>query len=159
AALGTHRLIAGEHEVVLASTEEILALEQKMLSSWCKATWQRGLVFLATGAFDDAIPFLKRALSWRIEAAVPIWLATYLPYCGVLLARQGGHERAVELLALGLTSPHRRLLEIDPLLTRTRTELEEVLGDERYAAAWERGRRLDVQATATEVLAELESLS
>ena len=157
AALATHQLIAGEHEAVLASTEEILALEQKMMESWCEANLQRGIVFLATGDLEDAIPFMMRALSYQIEAASPT-VVTYLPYCSVLLARLGEYERAVELLALGLTSSYRRLLELDPLLTRTRSQLEKLLGEERFAAAWERGRHLEVRTAATEVLAELESL-
>lgn len=157
--LATHRLLAGEYDRVLALTDEALSLVEKNVWSWCWTTFQRGIAFFALGDLDAALPFLKRGLSRLNELSYHGWLVNSLAYSGALMARQGEHQWAVELLALGLTENHHRAgLEIDPLLTRTRAELEAELGEEAFAAAWERGKDLDPLAAAAEVLEMLESL-
>jgi len=156
-ALSTHRLVEGQYEKVLALTAETLSLAPKNGQAWCWATLLRGVAFLGLGDSGAALPHMKRGLS-SLNVNMPgtaDWVRAFLPYYGVLLGRQGKHERAAELLALGLTSHHRGGLAIDPLLKRTRAELEEVLGEERFAAAWERGKNLDPLTAAEEVLAAL----
>lgn len=157
ASLASHRLLEGQYEKVLVLTQEAIAVAEENTWAWSWATFQRGIAFFAIGEFDNALPLLKRALS-RVRHTLRQWLAVSLAYCGLVIARQGEHKRAVELFALGLSKPnYRRGLEIDPLLTRTRAELEGALGEERFAAAWERGKALDAMAVAEDVLAVLEA--
>jgi len=150
--LATHRLLKGEYAAVLGLTEKILGLEEKNTWCWCWATFQHGVAFLALGRLDESLPFMKRGLSSLYITDHKSWIGAFLAYYGVLLARQGEHRWAAELLALGLTGPHGAGLEIDPLLTRTRAELAETLGEEAFAAAWQRGRQLEPLAAASEVL-------
>ncbi len=155
--LAAHRLLAGQYEKVLAVTEEALAVpETKGHRWWYEASGYRGSALLALGDVDAALPFKIRTLSWLIDQDEPDWLRASLAHSGVIMARQAQHEWATQLLALGLTNNvYRRAMEIDPLLRRTRAELEEALGEEAFAAAWERGRELDAAAVAADVLAAL----
>jgi len=159
--LAAHRLLAGQYEKVLAVTEEALALpETKGHRWWYEASGYRGSALLALGDVDAALPFIMRTLSWLIDKDEPDWLRASLAHCGVIIARQSRHEWATQLLALGLTNNiYRPMMEIGPLLTGTRAELEEALGEEAFAAAWERGKALDPQAVADDVLAWLEGAS
>ena len=80
-------------------------------------------------------------------------LRVLLAFPGVVLAELGEHEKAAELLALGLTDPYTPgRLQADPLIVRWRARLEETLGEEAFAAAWERGRKLDVLEAAADIL-------
>lgn len=157
--LATHRLLAGEYGKVLTLTEEALPLAERNTWGWCWATFQRGVASFALGNLDAALPFLKRGLSRLNDLSYPGWLVNSLAYCSAIIARRGEHEWGAKLLARGLSdNPHRPGLEIDPLIKRTRAELEDALGEDRFTAAWERGKNLDPMAAAEDVLAALESL-
>jgi hypothetical protein len=66
----------------------------------------------------------------------------------LILSRSGQQERAVELLAL--IHHHPAIPEgwkkNWPLLSRLRRQLEEDLSPDAYQAAWQRGRRLNLEA-------------
>ena len=155
AAFAMYWRLAGQYEKVLALTKEVLLVGEGREYPWFSASVERGIAFLALGRVDDALPFLKQALSWLLQAGWPA--LSLLPFFGILLARQDQHQRATELLSLGLTrSYYRGSLAIDPLLTRFHAELEETLGEETFAAAWERGKQLDPKVAAEEVLEALD---
>jgi predicted ATPase/DNA-binding CsgD family transcriptional regulator len=79
-----------------------------------------------------------------------------MPVAALLLAHHGMKTRAVEILGLAFNHPENPtgLMERWPLLSRLRADLEAELGPLVYAAAWERGKTLDLEATAQELLAE-----
>lgn len=158
AELTTHRLIEGDYQDAMVLTDEALELAPSHGHTWARASFQRGIAFVALGKIENAIPLMKASLSRLIEQGWLSFLRTFLPFLGIILRERGDHERAAELLAFGLTHPHASgRLEIDPLITRFRAELEGTLGEERFAAAWERSAQLDTLAVAAEVLEELES--
>jgi tetratricopeptide (TPR) repeat protein len=72
-----------------------------------------------------------------------------------MLAAGGEAEQAVELLSLGDHHFARLagIMEKWPLITRLRAELKTTLGPKRYAAAWERGGKLDLDEIAQQLLA------
>ena len=134
-------------------------LAEKNTFDWGLARYVRSIAFIAAGKIFAALPFMKQELSALRDQGESSWLDALLAYCGVIFAGQGKHEWAVELTALGLTNPqYGGGLGADLLLTRTRAELKEALDEERFAAAWERGKKLDPLAAAGDVLAALESL-
>ena len=154
--LNIHRLIEGDYEKVLAFTEQVLAPES-VADTQAWARFQRGIAFLGLGNIDDATHCFKLSLAVMVERKWSGLLRSFLPFLGIILSHRNQHEWAAELLASGLTHPHTQgRLRVDPLIIRFRAELEETLGDEAFAAAWERGKELDPLAVAEEVLAVLE---
>jgi DNA-binding CsgD family transcriptional regulator len=79
-----------------------------------------------------------------------------LPVAACIEAHTGSQERAVELLGLVFTHPASATgwMEKWPLLNRLRAELEASLGPKAYAAAWERGQALDLEAVVAQLLEE-----
>ena len=161
--LSEHRMLEGRYKEASMLAAELLALAKKNSRHWCWAQFLRGVACLALGDIHDALSFMNSGLSWWKEDAHsnsrPAALFYCLAYCAIPLARHGEYEWAVELLAPGLTDPYfRGGLAIDPLLARTRAELEEALGEEAFAAAWARGRKLDPLVVMPEVMATLEEM-
>jgi DNA-binding SARP family transcriptional activator/predicted ATPase len=158
AEITTLRLIDGRYEEALALTEKVLDLAFDHLSTWTWAGFQRGIAYLGLGDIDQAARSMKLPLSRMIAEDWSGLLRNLVAFAGVILAERGQEERAAEVLALGLTHPHTPgRLEVDPLISRYRVQLEATLGKERFAAAWERGKQLDTLDVAAEVLEELES--
>jgi predicted ATPase/DNA-binding SARP family transcriptional activator len=158
AELTTLRLIDGRYDEALALNEQALALASNHLSTWTWASFQRGIAYLGLGRIDEARQAMKLPLSRMIEEDWSGLLRNLLSFAGIVLAEQGHESWAAELLALGLTHPQTPgRLAIDPLISRYRQKLENVLGPERFAAAWERGRELDALEAAAAILADWES--
>lgn len=109
--------------------------------------------------FEAARQYLIQALNYRIEGPSPLWMALCLPVSAMILARRGDEERAVELLALAFTHPVRAWgwMEKWPLLSEFRHRLEDHLGTEGYATAWERGKSLVLEEVAQNLLAMFQS--
>jgi hypothetical protein len=103
--------------------------------------------------FHTAKKFYQGWLKSSYHAALKTWL---LPISAVVLAHEGEIKRAVEIIGLILTHPlsPSGWMEKWSLLTRLRADLEAELGSEAYAAAWERGKALELEAILQEVLAE-----
>jgi LuxR family maltose regulon positive regulatory protein len=76
-----------------------------------------------------------------------------LVIAAIILAREGRNTRAVEFLALAFTHPVGAAgwMEKWPLLARLCAELEQALGSGAYSAAWEQGKRMDVEAAMMEL--------
>lgn len=153
----THLLVEGDYEGALSLSEEVMTGgTYREYDAWAKV--QHGVALLALGHSDEAISFMKQGLSTLVEMGQPAFLSSFLPFFGILFAERDEEERAVELLARGFTQPHASgRLEIDPLIARFRAEMETSLGEERFAAAWDRGEKLEAMTAAAEVLQALDA--
>jgi predicted ATPase/DNA-binding CsgD family transcriptional regulator len=124
-----------------------------------KVQSNEGLAIAACGLgdFASARQHFLTSLQFNIRSHALKGLAFMLPVASVLLSRQGQNERAVELLGLAFHHPASAAVWLEkwPLLTRLRADLEAQLGVEIYAAAWERGKTLDLETTLAELLSEM----
>ncbi|MCP4358399.1 MAG: hypothetical protein GY796_10325 [Chloroflexi bacterium] len=84
----------------------------------------------------------------------PGWQVQCLPAAALIAAADGNLEQATELLALAFHHPVAATgwLEVFPLITRLRARLEAELPAGVFAAAWERGKVLDLGETLTPLL-------
>src|SRR5687767_4557110 len=98
--------------------------------------------------------FFPVAHEYLIAMFGQVGILASLAIAAVILARQGERVRAVEWLALAFTYPVRasRWMERWVLLTHLRSELEQALGSNAYQAAWERGKLLDIETIAAEMM-------
>jgi DNA-binding SARP family transcriptional activator/predicted ATPase len=153
AELTTHRLIEGRYEEALALTYDVQALCADHEATWLWSRFQRGIAFLGLRDIEQAIECMEESLARMVEQDWSGMLRVLLAFPGVVLAELGEHEKAAELLAFGLSDPYTSgRLKVDPLIQRTRSQLKQTLGEETFAAAWERGEQLVALEAATDVL-------
>jgi tetratricopeptide (TPR) repeat protein len=106
------------------------------------------------GNYRDARKYLHRSLELAISGLMPSRHLLTLVGVARVLAKQGDRERALELLALVVNHRFSWQMAKDqaaPLIS----ELEAELPPEVVAAAWERGKARDLEATVDELLAAL----
>jgi ATP/maltotriose-dependent transcriptional regulator MalT len=117
------------------------------------AAWGISLAACGLGDYDAAREFFLKSLTYMTNHRGQTGTIACLPVAAILLAHQGNPIRAVEWLALGFSHPIHASgwMEKWPLLARLRAELQQVLGSEAYRAAWERGKRLDIEEVTKEV--------
>ena len=146
-----------EYEQVLALTHEVLALGKGARAGRPRAIILRAVAHHALGEHEKATELAKQWLEGTAKDPPGGKQDDFFPYIGLLLAERGANERAVEALAYGLSQFGADAgAAFDPHIARLRAELEERLGSERFAAAWERGEGLDAVAIAGELLEALE---
>jgi predicted ATPase/DNA-binding CsgD family transcriptional regulator len=118
------------------------------------AAWGSALAACGLGDYQAVSEFLPDAIKHLIYIFGYVGTVDCLPIAAILLAQEGEPIRAVELLALAYSHPALTggWIEKWSLLTRICTQLEETLGNRVYAAAWERGMRLDLDEVATELM-------
>ena len=120
--------------------------------------WAQAMAFVGLGETEQSWQqFLSASeffVNWGWDARAT-WI---LPVLGIILARQGRPERAVEILSLYFNHPNRPIgfAEGWPLLSEWQARLQESLGPEGFRAAWERGRELDLVAAIGGYLDERE---
>jgi predicted ATPase/DNA-binding CsgD family transcriptional regulator len=104
------------------------------------------------GAKIHARAALKEAASLRN----PAFSLLCLPVIGIIVASEGSLLSAVELMGLAFTHPESKLDWIKKwaLIRQIETDLVAELGAADYAAAWEGGKRLDVEQTVQFLLSE-----
>lgn len=83
----------------------------------------------------------------------------HLPATCILLAHDGLAERAAELLGFVFTHPASApaWMERWGMLTRLRSELQAVLGETAYEAAWKQGKTLDLKQVVSDAITWLDS--
>jgi predicted ATPase/DNA-binding CsgD family transcriptional regulator len=117
---------------------------------------QEGLAIAACGLeeYRTARHYLIAALRIRADTHDTRGLVSLLPLAAVILAREGQKTYAVELLGMAFSRPARAKDWLDkwPLLTRLRGELEDELGAEAFAGAWERGKAGNLDTTVDRIL-------
>ncbi len=116
--------------------------------------WGLCIAACGLGDYQTARRYLQVALECAVAVQSIGGMALPLPSAALVLANEGRKEQAVELLALAFNHPASAngWLQIWPLLTRLRTQLEGELGAAAYAAAWERGKSSDLATVAAGLL-------
>jgi predicted ATPase/DNA-binding CsgD family transcriptional regulator len=149
---------------VLASLEERyteaweLLSEAKQLANYTSSieALEWGLPLAACGLedYETADAANRRALQFARRLNAPGRYLWHLPAACVILAHKGEIERTAEMLGLVFTHPASApaWMEKWPLLARLRTDLEMQLGKDDYAAAWERGKGLDLEAVVVGII-------
>jgi predicted ATPase/DNA-binding CsgD family transcriptional regulator len=119
------------------------------------ANWGLSMASCGLGDYEAARQYLSKVFGFLAKIHGRVGIVQYVAVAAIILAHRGNPARAVELLALAFTHPvgASGWMEKWPLLTRLRAHLERTLGAETYAAAWERGARLDLETTAAELQA------
>jgi tetratricopeptide (TPR) repeat protein len=156
--LGLVELAAGgyaeAHRMLQESITVFRDIGQRDDLSWSLA----GLGYAARGLgnIPQARQYLSEALRTAIEigAVTPLMLA--LPAIALLLADQGEEERAVELYTLAARHGVANSCWIQDVAGRHIATVAASLPPEVAAAAQDRGRARDLEATVAELLAELE---
>ncbi|MEZ4668679.1 MAG: LuxR C-terminal-related transcriptional regulator [Anaerolineae bacterium] len=114
-----------------------------------------GLAIVSCGLGDDARikQHLWPALQTFSTRHNLRGMTLLLPVAAILMSHEGQPERAVEILGLVFHHPAsaKAWMEQWPLLTRLRASLQEQLGAEVYAAAWERGKVSDLETVAADL--------
>jgi predicted ATPase len=110
-------------------------------------------VFAADGDFEQASRYLQQALQFFTQNGITYQIAACLMDAASLFDAQGQSERAVELLAAIITNP--ALVQLDLVYAQNLlADLQARLTPDVYAAAVERGKARDLDATVRELLTE-----
>jgi predicted ATPase/DNA-binding SARP family transcriptional activator len=158
--LGSVALAEGAREKAQQLLEESIAAyrETEMRDELAWALACAGLAALGLGQSAQARQYLGKALRTGAETGTFAPVITALPVTALLLADQGKPERAVELYALASRHPHvANSRWFEDVAGRHITAAAETLPPDAVAAAQERGRARDLEATVQELLAELEA--
>ena len=118
------------------------------------AAWGLAMVHTALGEYEVAQGWLLALLQHGLSMRSNMLLTLALPVAALILAHNGDKQRAAELLGLAFNHPKSATgwMAQWPLLTRLRADLEAELGAAACDAAWERGAKLDLETTATDLL-------
>jgi tetratricopeptide (TPR) repeat protein len=115
-----------------------------------------GHAVCALGETQQATECFRRALGSAMAAHRPPAALSALVGVASLLAKEGNGNLAAELLALALHSPATRQIDRDRA-QRLLAELESELPPDAVGVAAARGQARDVEATASQILAQLKS--
>ncbi len=148
--------VLGEYAEAAGLAQESLAMDEK-LGYPVQIAWASrvlGNVAREQNDLEGARRYLRRALEMGMSAGATAPALLTITGIAALLMREGELEWPAELLALVLHHPSTWRWTKDraaPLVAK----LEAALAPERFAAAQERGRARDLDATVKELLAEL----
>ncbi len=108
------------------------------------------------GNYDFARRNHEAALTGFLEHHNQRNILSLLPVSALLAAHEGQTTWACELLALAFGHPNAKTgwLHKWDLMTELRSNLERKLDADDFTAAWERGAKLDLEATVKRILAE-----
>jgi predicted ATPase/class 3 adenylate cyclase len=146
----------GSVEIRLENYEKARQLYEEALSFHSgldRINWGLSMASTALGDIQASKAYSYDGLkalpsTWDRAMGLTTWL--------FILGEQGKKERAVEIMALIFEFPLvEAWIEGYPWFKRLRAELEAELSPDEFAAAWERGKSLDVDKVAAEVLADL----
>jgi tetratricopeptide (TPR) repeat protein len=154
--LGELANFLGEYAEAIQLAQECLTISRK-IDERSGIAWALRILGNATLELGD-LPGAKRYLHQALEVITTVGQTLYIPLnlvgIGALLAREGEQERSLEVLSLVLHHPMSWQWAKDkasPLVA----ELEAELSPDAVAAAQERGRARDLEATVAELLDDL----
>ena len=118
------------------------------------ARWGLSIVYVVRGDSVQAHNHIMSLLHEGLTQNRPILVTLALPVAALILAHNGDHKRAAQLLGLAFTHPKSATgwMEQWPRLTHLRADLEAELCTEAYEAAWAHGATLDLETTAADLL-------
>jgi predicted ATPase/DNA-binding CsgD family transcriptional regulator len=143
--------VEGHYEEALQLAEEGRILVQPNLMRERSAARVMATAEFGLGNFDRARQHACWAIAEERSQGIQLWV---FPVFALLVAHDGDLKQAAELLGLIFTHPASPLgwFENWPLLTDLRAQLAQQLGAEVYAAAWERGSRLELADVVANLL-------
>jgi uncharacterized membrane-anchored protein len=153
----------GEIASVLGEYAEAAQLAQKglVLAEKCRDPTQvpvclrvLGLAACGLGDVQGAKRYFRQALETAMMVRAIPWVLSVFDGIAMLLAREGERERALELLSLAFHHPACAQANRDRDASLV-AQLEAELPPDVVAAAQERGRARDLDATVAELLVEL----
>ncbi len=121
----------------------------------------RGLAYGHCGLGN--ISAARENLGKTLEVAIPLkasgWFVQCLPAAALIAAAEERLKWATELLALAFHHPAGATawMEKFPLIIRLRERLGMEMGSEMFAAAWEKGKGLDLETAVSQVRAAMEA--
>ncbi len=120
------------------------------------AEWTLALACCGLGDYGSARKSLRAALDYACTVKAHGAMTWCLPAAALVLEHAEEPEAAVELLALAYHHPvgSSGWLDKTPLIARLRADLEAALGTDAYADAWARGKALDLEHVAAQLLAK-----
>ncbi|MBI1256075.1 MAG: tetratricopeptide repeat protein, partial [Chloroflexi bacterium] len=142
----------------LDEAERLLAEVMQLRVHWERFVENRSYVLaniadilLARGDWQGARAAIIAGLRLKPDPAA-------LAYLGFAIAGAGQTERGLELVALAVNNREfMKVIFTYPVGIHHLEIMKRQLTEEAYAAAWERGKALDFEATVAELLAEYES--
>jgi DNA-binding CsgD family transcriptional regulator/tetratricopeptide (TPR) repeat protein len=149
---------AGAHAAARAQVEESLAILRAVgdRRTFAKVLWNAADINADLGDAETAAAQFAESLTFFIEFGDRWFCGIVLGSAGFLAAGVGDAERAVSLLgaadAIWAALRVPRLARIRDRHDRVLAEARSRLGEDRFAAAWEAGRRMPV-STAVELVA------
>jgi tetratricopeptide (TPR) repeat protein len=137
-------------------SDEAISLRASVWHGRLSARAARVVVTFAAGDYQTAWAEAPQRLKDSVRNGSLPYSITCLTVMAMLLADEGEHTRAAELLGLALNQPAspRGWFDHWPLLIRKLEQLEAELGADAFTAAWERGKAMDLKVVVEEVLAE-----
>jgi tetratricopeptide (TPR) repeat protein len=138
-------------------TESLEILRETQILELSDALATLGFAARGLGQISRAEQYLAEALRTASEIQTSFPLTTALPAVALLLADQGEKEKAVELYVLA--SRHPRVANsrwFEDIAGRHIADVAASLPPDEVAAAQERGKTRNLEATVAELLAELE---
>jgi predicted ATPase/DNA-binding CsgD family transcriptional regulator len=155
-ALGMLAGIEGDYERAQQLGEASLTLPTDDIISALIARLGLSIAACGAGNYASAKHDIRLALRQAAELRIPAFGLLCLPVIAIIMTAETLAERAVELLALAFTHPDSTLDWIKrwQLLVQTEADLEAELGKQGYAAAWERGKYLELEQVTAALLAE-----
>jgi tetratricopeptide (TPR) repeat protein len=156
--LGQAMLVRGARAEAKQRLDECLALcEDEITQSYAGITHAyRGYVSREEGTIAQAWYHVRQALQIGAALGDPRPRTRALPLCALLFADRGEVARAVELYALASRHPHvAHSRWFEDVVGKQVAAAAAALPPDIVAAAQERGRARDLEATVEELLAEL----
>jgi predicted ATPase len=152
--LGLHAAVVGDYEFSRQHGLESIAIRSNVLGVML-GDWALSVAYIGLAQGDLAKRHLVKALDMSVERSWPATITWLLPAAVIIEARGSRNARAVQLLSLAMNHPLSAIgwIEQWALLAETHGALERKLGAEAYQDAWERGKGLELEKVAAELLA------
>ena len=152
--LGLLACVNGNYQKAVKIAEEILSIAPRPVHRF-GGDW---IMALARGGLDDhegAIQANYSAIVYSLNGNVHGQITWCLPAAVMIEIQRGNKEWAVELLSLAFHHPKSATgwLEHWSLIAEIQEDLEAQLDTKTYQSAWQRGKMLDLEQVAKDLLA------
>jgi tetratricopeptide (TPR) repeat protein len=160
--LSANLIELGEYDAAEGAAREYLSIPEDARDPWCTGTALENLaeIKLRTGNAAGAAALSRKALQLMADLADEAQILHLLTLCSQIALEEGSIERAVVLMAASEAFAETEAVQLrkvgaevhEKAKLRSRT----LLSAERFAACWERGRRMPADEAIRLVLSESE---